>query len=175
MKKIALLFAVLVIAWIVCLVGCATDVDDNLPDGLETEPYSTGPYPTDPFPEIPETTPATEEDQPVPDVADVVNIVDQTKGGDITTADALEGFYSDDYYNYYFSSIKSQYIVVSYSDGTSQLVKDALTEGRITLADLDRFDIDYYKEERVTPVYVIQVIDRTVTEGIPTDAALENI
>jgi len=46
MKKIALLFMVIVIAWAVCLVGCTEDTGD-LPDGWVTEPYPTGPYPTD--------------------------------------------------------------------------------------------------------------------------------
>ncbi|MBE6616804.1 MAG: hypothetical protein E7627_02490 [Ruminococcaceae bacterium] len=172
MKKIALLFMVIVIAWAVCLVGCTEDTGD-LPDGWVTEPYPTGPYPTDPFPEIPETTPDTEEDTPVPEVVEIVDIVDLTENGDIVTADALEGFYSDEYYNYYFPSIKSQYVIVHYSDGTTQPAKEALGEGRITITDLDRFGIGYYKEERVRPVYVIQVIDRTVTDGIPTDDALE--
>ena len=172
MKKIAVLFMVFVIAWTVCLIGCTNEVS-NLPDGWVTEPYPTGPYPTDPFPEIPETTPDTEEDTPVPDVVEIVDIVDLTENGDIVTADALEGFYSDEYYYYYFPSIKSDYVVVHYSDGTTQTAKDALGGGRITISDLDRFGIGYYKDERGTPAYVIQVIDRTVTEGIPTDTALE--
>lgn len=76
----------------------------------------------------------------------VENIIDLAKSGELATADALEGFYSDDTYCYYFSSIKSQYVIVHYKDGTEQTVKDALEEGKIKISDLDSFGISYYKE-----------------------------
>ena len=75
----------------------------------------------------------------------VTDIIDRTKTEDLVTADALEGFYADDEYVYYFSSIKSQYIDVYYSDGTSENIKDAVARGRVTIADLDKFEIGYYK------------------------------
>lgn len=169
MKRFTLLFAIVFLLGIVMLTGCG-----RIADPFETEPSPTGPYPTDPFPVIPDTTPSTEPDEPVPDVVEIVDIVDQTKNGDICTADALEGFYSDDTYDYYFPSIKSGYIIVHYSDGTTQPVREALGDERVTIDDLDRFGIGYYKEERhMSPMYVMQVIDRTITEGIPTDTALE--
>lgn len=78
----------------------------------------------------------------------VVNIIDKTVNSDLVTADALEGFYNDDMYNYYFSSIRSQYVIVEYSDGSTETVAYALAENRITIADLDAYGIGYYKEPR---------------------------
>lgn len=82
----------------------------------------------------------------------VTNIIDRTKTEFIGTADALEGFYTDEEYRYSFPSIKSRYIDVYYSDGTSEKIKDALAAGRVTIADLDTFDIDYYKDPIVTAI-----------------------
>ena len=163
MKRFAMTFAFVLILCIISLAACTTiDI-----------PLATDPSPTDPYPIIIDTMPTVETDILVSDVVYVVDIVDQTSSGEICTADALEGFYSDETYDYYFPSIKSGYIVVSYSDGTAKGVKEALTEGHITIADLDRFGIGYYKEEKNPPMYVMQIIDRTVTEGIPTDTDLE--
>lgn len=60
--------------------------------------------------------------------------------------DALEGFFADDTYSYYFPSIRSHVVTVYYQDGTEQNVKDALAEGKIRISDLDWFGIAYYKE-----------------------------
>ena len=75
----------------------------------------------------------------------VERIVDLTKNGEIATDDALEGFYRDEGNLYLFSSIKSQYVIVYYKDGSEQSVKDALAEGRVKISDLDWFGIDYDK------------------------------
>ena len=72
-------------------------------------------------------------------------IVDLTENGEIGTDAALECFFSDGSYSYYFPSIKSQYITVYYKDGTEQNVKDALAEGKIKISYLDCFGIQYYK------------------------------
>lgn len=58
----------------------------------------------------------------------VAAIEDKTLSGDIATADALEKFYSDGVFDYYFSSIKSEYVVVYYSDGTEETVENALKQ-----------------------------------------------
>ena len=103
---------------------------------------------------------ASPEPEPVPDVVTVVDIVDRTKTEPLLTADALEGFWSDNDYTYYFSSIKSQYIIVHYSDGTQYPVREAMKRGDVTIADLDRFSIGYYKEPIVT------VVDMACKEGV---------
>ncbi|MBQ3599104.1 MAG: hypothetical protein II987_07535 [Clostridia bacterium] len=59
---------------------------------------------------------------------------------------AVDTFYEDDYYEYYFPTMpQHEYVIVKYSDGTSQNVKDALADGRITVFDLNKFDIEYEK------------------------------
>ena len=74
----------------------------------------------------------------------VAEIVDTTKGQNITLASALEMFYEDAENEYYFGAILSHYIKVLYKDGSSEDVKTAINAGRITLKDLERFDIGYY-------------------------------
>ena len=64
--------------------------------------------------------------------------------------DALEGFYRDESYAYYFPSIRSHVVTVYYRDGTEQNVKDALAEGKIRISDLDWFGIAYYKKPLLT-------------------------
>ncbi len=60
-------------------------------------------------------------------------------------AQALEMFYSDGTFAYYFPTIRSDVVIVYYKDGTEQLVKDAIAESKINISDLDRFGIKYYK------------------------------
>lgn len=67
------------------------------------------------------------------------------RGGE---SEALERFYSDDKYDYYFPTIRNYVVIVYFKDGTEQTVKDALAEGKITITDLDRFNIRYYREPK---------------------------
>ena len=54
--------------------------------------------------------------------------------------------YRDDTYKYYFSgSPMHEYVIVEYADGTTQNVLEAFRAGNITIADLDRFNIVYWK------------------------------
>ena len=78
----------------------------------------------------------------------VQEIVDRTEIENIPTAEALEEFYADESYRYYFPSMKSEYVCVRFTDGTETTVAAALNKGWITLADLDRFGIGYYKEPK---------------------------
>ena len=64
--------------------------------------------------------------------------------------DAIQLFYSDDEYEYYFPAMIMYSLKVHYSDGSTQNAKDAIDEGNITLADLDRFEIKYYKYSKAT-------------------------
>lgn len=77
---------------------------------------------------------------------EVIEIIDKTKTEDITCADALQKFYADAEYNYFYSCIKSEYVIVEYSDGSQKTVEEALKIGDITIEDLDKFEIKYYKE-----------------------------
>ncbi len=79
---------------------------------------------------------------------DIESIVDESKNNPDASFDtAEEEFYRDSEYIYYFSVIKSQYIIVTYTDGTTQTVDNALESGRATLFDLDRFGIEYKKKK----------------------------
>lgn len=59
---------------------------------------------------------------------------------------ALETFFSDENYDYMFSSMISQYIEVEYKDGSKENVTKALKNGHIKINDLNRFGINYMKQ-----------------------------
>ena len=76
-------------------------------------------------------------------------IVDKTKEyDDFMCAQAIEKFYEDDNYIYSYSCLKSEHVVVKYNDGSVETVKDALKNNHITIGDLDKFEIEYYIEEK---------------------------
>lgn len=80
--------------------------------------------------------------------AKVVNIIDKTKEiNDFSCDSALELFYEDEWNQYYYNCIKSEYIVVQYENGYEEEVKIALKKGTIKMSDLDKYKIDYIKEE----------------------------
>ena len=56
----------------------------------------------------------------------------------------MELFYEDETNEYYFSCIKSQYIMVMDSTGRTTDVVTALNEGLITIEDLDYYGIEYF-------------------------------
>lgn len=63
--------------------------------------------------------------------------------------EAIDVFYEDEYYEYLFGTLpQHEYVIVKYSDGSTQNVKEALNDGRITLSDLDKFDIEYLKDPK---------------------------
>ena len=71
-------------------------------------------------------------------------IRDRAKEENLPCDDALEKFYEDESNEYYFSAIKSHYVIVTYNDGTLEDIVTALYAGRVTIADLDKFGIEYY-------------------------------
>lgn len=73
----------------------------------------------------------------------VVSIVDTTKTNNIGYDTALEKFYENETTQYYFDGMKSEYIIVKYSDGTEKNIKEAFESGDVTILDLDKFDIEY--------------------------------
>ena len=84
------------------------------------------------------------------DVGDVVSIKDTTKEiKDFACDSALEQFYEDDMYKYSWSCIKNDYMVVKYESGFEETISDALKYGTITISDLDRYNIDYIKENHI--------------------------
>lgn len=78
----------------------------------------------------------------------ISEIVDRTLTEQIATDTALEKFYEDDKNEYFYGSIKSEYVIVKYTDGTQETVVSALKNGKITLADLDKYGISYIKQPK---------------------------
>ena len=76
-------------------------------------------------------------------------LVDETKKiKGFTYTEALEGFYADENYTYYWSCIKNKYMIVKYDDGSKELISEALEKKHIDIQVLDKFNISYIKEEK---------------------------
>ena len=71
-------------------------------------------------------------------------IRDRAKEENLPCDDALEKFYEDESNENYFSAIKSHYVIVTYNEGTLEDIVTALYAGRVTIADLSKFGIEYY-------------------------------
>ena len=76
-------------------------------------------------------------------------LVDETKNKkDLACDDMLEGFYEDEKYSYFWSCAKNKYMIVKYKDGSKELISEALKNKHIDISVLDKFDINYIKEEK---------------------------
>ncbi len=83
------------------------------------------------------------------DLGKVIELVDKTQERDgFACAEALESFYEDDNYTYYWNCIKNKYMVVKYESGFEEPISEALKNKTITISDLDRYNISYYREEK---------------------------
>ena len=78
----------------------------------------------------------------------VVDIRDRTAEEEIACDAALEKFWEDETNEYYFSCIKSRYIMVMDSTGRTVDVVKALEEGLITIETLDYYGIKYDTEPK---------------------------
>lgn len=74
--------------------------------------------------------------------------IKNTSKSDEACVDSLEEFYQDDEYKYSFHCMMSSKIIVYFNDGTQEYVRDALNKKDITISDLDKYEIKYYKEEK---------------------------
>lgn len=80
----------------------------------------------------------------------VINIVDTTKEIDnFSCAEALEIFYEDEKYQYFWNCIKGNYMIVKYESGLEEIVAKALKYETISISDLDYYDVDYIKQEKI--------------------------
>ena len=80
---------------------------------------------------------------------EIESIQDETIGRtDLVFAQALEKFYEDDNYAYFYSCMKGSFITVTYTNGTKETVSEALKKGNITIQDVDNYNIHYYKEAK---------------------------
>lgn len=83
------------------------------------------------------------------DIGKVVEIKDTTREiKDFTCAEALESFYEDEDYIYYWNCMKDKYMIVKYESGFEETISDALKYGTITLDDLDQNNISYIKNKK---------------------------
>lgn len=57
-------------------------------------------------------------------------------------------FYEDENYEYYYPTQKTKYVVVYFSDGSRMTVEEALSEGKITIDLLDKYEYEYIKKKR---------------------------
>lgn len=78
----------------------------------------------------------------------IIDICDRTEQENISCDTAFEKFYEDQKNEYYFNVIKSQYITVTYNNGTTEDIVTAINAGRATLKDLDEFGIKYYTKQK---------------------------
>ena len=81
---------------------------------------------------------------------DCQSIIDQNTAEIDTDAEDL--IYEDDNFRYYMPEGKCKNILVYYTDGTSQNIYDALESGRISMKDLDQYEIAYRREEKYVTV-----------------------
>lgn len=76
----------------------------------------------------------------------IKEIVDTSKDEkDFACDEMTEEFYDDGSYKYAYSCVKSKYVLVRYKNGFEETVKDALKKGKITIEDLDNYNIEYIK------------------------------
>ena len=62
--------------------------------------------------------------------------------------EALEKFYEDDKYIYYFPCIKSNSVYVKLADGNKMLVTKALEEEKVTINELIKAGLEVHKEAK---------------------------
>ena len=82
--------------------------------------------------------------------------------------DIEEPFFEDESYIYIFGSPISQHVIVEYTDGSTENIKEALENGHIQITDLDKYSIHYTKIKAETNVLTL-----TIAETLPSCAAFE--
>ena len=63
--------------------------------------------------------------------------------------DIEEPFFEDESYIYIFGSPISQHVIVEYTDGSTENIKEALENGHIQITDLDKYSIHYASEPKL--------------------------
>ena len=83
------------------------------------------------------------------DIGKVVEIKDTTSEiKDFTCAEALESFYEDEDYIYYWNCMKDKYMIVKYESGFEETISNALKHETITIDDLETYNIEYVKDAK---------------------------
>lgn len=63
-------------------------------------------------------------------------------------AEALDSFYETKNNIYYWDCMKNNYMIVKYKNGYEEKVSDALFYNRISIKDLDDYNIKYIKTDK---------------------------
>ncbi len=106
-------------------------------------------------------------EQPADTEIGIESITDNSSG--LAVSDVEERIYEDYSHIYVFGNPRSQYVIVKYTDGTEENVKEALGSGRIKITDLDRYGISYFAE----PKLIESIIDISQRDQLDTSDALE--
>ena len=133
---------ILILCLVLCLCSCRNTCP-NEPDTAKTTDVLSAE--TVNVPVEPETIPTAEEIT----VTDIRN----TAPPDMDFPDETDPFWEENGYIFFFTKPISEYMVVEYSDGSTQGMKDALQEGRITTHDIRSFGIQIYSrtQEQLEP------------------------
>jgi len=104
-------------------------------------------YPDEQNTAMPVETPV--ETETVPPAAEEITPVEirSTVPPDMVFPDEADIFWEEEGYVFFFDSPISEYVVVEYSDGSTQNVKEALAEGRITIHDVRQSGIQIYSRK----------------------------
>ena len=138
MKKLTAL--VLSVVCMLGLIGCSNTSNEKPTDTIETTALTTTTN---------TTVEQTENTDEIPGgTVHIVDIWDQTTREQLLCASALEKFWEDETNEYYFSCIKSHYIMVMDSTGRTVDVVTALEEGLITIETLDSYGIKYDTKQK---------------------------
>ena len=149
-KMIALVF---VLTFALCLFGCAATRETGKMQEINTEQRNVSENKEGTSTETTDTLDnaegETEDLSEIPGgTTHVVDIWDRTKTEQIACDTAEEKFWEDETNEYYFSCIKSQYIIVMDSTGKTVDVVTALNEGLIIIETLDSYGIVYYTKPK---------------------------
>lgn len=91
-----------------------------------------------------------------------LKIIDKTKEENITCNTALEQFYEDKEYIYYFPCEKSKYVIVIYSNGYQETVKSSLEYGDITIEDLEKNNIEFTNKRKIWVIDKLQSVGEVI-------------
>ncbi len=78
----------------------------------------------------------------------IQSIRDYAGEQNIPTDQAIEPFFEDDNCVYSFTSVKSQYVIVTFADGSEMPIKEALEKGYVKIRALDIYGIYYLTEKK---------------------------
>lgn len=83
----------------------------------------------------------------------ILEIINPTDDPNFAYDTAVEKIYEDDVNEYFIGGLYSEHIIVRYADGTQEDIVAALNNGRVAMADLDKFGIAYWAEPKGDKLY----------------------